>query len=551
MMYQEKKQQPKKAENNSFAAANHSSAQGVSLAPPALQFKKLDQEEESSLQMKKGTVSGTGTSTNNGIPNKILGKMENSFQSDFSNVNFHTNSQSATDVGALAYAQGNDVHFAPGQFKPNTQSGQELIGHELAHVVQQRQGRVQPTAQAKGMAVNDDKGLEKEADDMGKKAASSNTSVKQYKSKKISSTRTSPIQRAISLDRVFAVGKEINKAIAGIGTNTKDLYATLKSLNKNKIDIELANIWYKQCYGQSIISAINGEWGMSGVGKMIAKIYINHGRSLIQPHGDILGSFQANQARQKLQAMGVGVAKIFLENTIEKASSPAERVYIFKALAAGHPITAIYTFATAIRGKSKKWMQNNLRLTRDTSNQGLRQSWNDSCGPTTVQAIQGELDPIYALSVRSQTTGAINSTNGSITGTNGAPTTDQQTMLQNNGGVAVPRGGTGGQGMGFSGVLSLIKSRTGIDYEMLGASPKNSSMTKIDNVLKQGLPVPIRVGGASGGHFVLITNKSGSSYNIHDVWDGSSYTRTKANFTKNTMNIAGWPNFTHYGKPKK
>jgi len=78
-----------------------------------------------------------------------------------------------TNLGALAYAQGNEVHFAPGQFKPDNQAGQELIGHELAHVVQQRAGRVKATTQAKGIGVNDDKGLEREADDMGRKAASS------------------------------------------------------------------------------------------------------------------------------------------------------------------------------------------------------------------------------------------------------------------------------------------------------------------------------------------------------------------------------------------
>ena len=110
-------------------------------------------------------------SSNGDLPAKVQMKMENAFGQDFSNVNIHKDSKSATDVGALAYAQGNDVHFAPGQFKPNTQAGQELIGHELTHVVQQREGRVKPTTQAKGMPVNDDKGLEKEADDMGKMAA--------------------------------------------------------------------------------------------------------------------------------------------------------------------------------------------------------------------------------------------------------------------------------------------------------------------------------------------------------------------------------------------
>ena len=119
-------------------------------------------------------------SSNGDLPPKVQMKMENAFGQDFSNVNIHKDSKSATDVGALAYAQGNDVHFAPGQFKPNTQAGQELIGHELTHVVQQREGRVKPTTQAKGLPVNDDKGLEKEADDMGKMAAQGKFEETQY-----------------------------------------------------------------------------------------------------------------------------------------------------------------------------------------------------------------------------------------------------------------------------------------------------------------------------------------------------------------------------------
>ncbi|MBN2422746.1 DUF4157 domain-containing protein, partial [Candidatus Woesearchaeota archaeon] len=82
-----------------------------------------------------------------------------------------TNSDQATNMGALAYTQGNDVHFAPGQYNPGSQQGQELIGHELTHVVQQRQGRVAPTKQGKGLPVNDNPALEKEADEMGAKAA--------------------------------------------------------------------------------------------------------------------------------------------------------------------------------------------------------------------------------------------------------------------------------------------------------------------------------------------------------------------------------------------
>lgn len=118
------------------------------------------------------TSSNNGSSSSSKLPSSTQNKMEGAFQKDFSNVNIHQNSRQAKGMGALAYTQGNDVHFAPGQYQPNSSKGQELIGHELTHVVQQREGRVKPTKQfKKGYAINDDRGLEKEADDMGRKVA--------------------------------------------------------------------------------------------------------------------------------------------------------------------------------------------------------------------------------------------------------------------------------------------------------------------------------------------------------------------------------------------
>lgn len=88
-----------------------------------------------------------------------------------SSVQLHPDSSTPEQVGALAYTQGTDIHFAPGQFKPDTQAGRQLIGHELAHVAQQASGRVQPTTEIGGMPVNDDPSLEREADMIGAKAA--------------------------------------------------------------------------------------------------------------------------------------------------------------------------------------------------------------------------------------------------------------------------------------------------------------------------------------------------------------------------------------------
>jgi len=104
------------------------------------------------------------------MPAPLQKKMEGSFGADFSSVRVHEGGQ-ASSLGAMAYAQGDDLHFAPGQYQPGSQGGQALIGHELAHVVQQRQGRVSAPGQAKGAPVVADQGLEDEADRAGQAAA--------------------------------------------------------------------------------------------------------------------------------------------------------------------------------------------------------------------------------------------------------------------------------------------------------------------------------------------------------------------------------------------
>jgi hypothetical protein len=104
------------------------------------------------------------------MPAAVRARMESAFGADFSQVRIHEGPR-AEALGARAYTQGADIHFSPGAYQPHSTAGQELLGHELTHVVQQRQGRVQATTQAKGIDVNDDSALEREADRMGAQAA--------------------------------------------------------------------------------------------------------------------------------------------------------------------------------------------------------------------------------------------------------------------------------------------------------------------------------------------------------------------------------------------
>jgi hypothetical protein len=111
-----------------------------------------------------------GLSTGGGrpLPQQVLAKMEAALGADFSGVRVHVGTQAAR-IGALAFTTGNDIYFSPGRYQPETRQGQQLLGHELAHVIQQRQGRVR--SPGGGLAIVQDHKLEAEADRLGMRAA--------------------------------------------------------------------------------------------------------------------------------------------------------------------------------------------------------------------------------------------------------------------------------------------------------------------------------------------------------------------------------------------
>lgn len=98
-----------------------------------------------------------------GLPNNLKNGVESLSGISMDHVRVHYNSAKPAQLNAFAYAQGTDIHLGPGQEKH--------LPHEAWHVVQQAQGRVQPTMQMKeGVPINDNKSLEREADVMGAKA---------------------------------------------------------------------------------------------------------------------------------------------------------------------------------------------------------------------------------------------------------------------------------------------------------------------------------------------------------------------------------------------
>jgi hypothetical protein len=70
-------------------------------------------------------------------------RMESAFGESFGDVRVHTGQhagEASDELGARAFTRGRDIYFNEGEYNPSTREGQELLAHELTHVVQQRGG---------------------------------------------------------------------------------------------------------------------------------------------------------------------------------------------------------------------------------------------------------------------------------------------------------------------------------------------------------------------------------------------------------------------------
>ncbi|MFZ6760342.1 eCIS core domain-containing protein [Undibacterium sp. Ji50W] len=155
-------------------------------SPRAMQLKALQammhkplvqRADDEALQTKsasQGTaqlaVQANPRPNNTGLPNQLKAGIESLSGMSMDHVRVNYNSGKPAQLNAHAYAQGSEIHVAPGQ--------EQHVPHEAWHVVQQAQGRVRPTMQMKqGVLVNDDAGLEAEADVMGAKALGAGASL--------------------------------------------------------------------------------------------------------------------------------------------------------------------------------------------------------------------------------------------------------------------------------------------------------------------------------------------------------------------------------------
>src|SRR4051794_21661946 len=104
------------------------------------------------------------------LPESVCSGMEGVLRADLSDVRVRVGPE-APALGAVAAATRSRLFFAPGEYAPETARGRRVLGHELAHVVQQREGRVRHPG-GDGVAIVEDRHLEAEADAVARWAES-------------------------------------------------------------------------------------------------------------------------------------------------------------------------------------------------------------------------------------------------------------------------------------------------------------------------------------------------------------------------------------------
>ena len=314
--------------------------------------------------------------------------MEPRFGHDFSRVRVHTDARAATvarSLDALAFTVGDDIAFAPGQYRPGSDEGRALLAHELTHTIQQTGGAARVQRQE-----------------------NVNTGSP--------STGNSPSPGS-------------GRRMISYGSRGKDVVDAQQLLNQHGAAPPLvvdgifgpktrqATIEFQKSRGLSPDGIIGPlTWGAleSGApgpqpqppGPQPVERWTNEDRAMIAAHiqPGVLTAYQASRIEPAVMALADAEYTSF-RALLQNAGSAMERAFLCKALAAGRSLSDITDFAATIHGMSDNWLLRNLNVVdlneADGVERGIIQQYGNSCGPTSVQVIRASADPIYALALRS------------------------------------------------------------------------------------------------------------------------------------------------------
>jgi hypothetical protein len=278
----------------------------------------------------------------------------------------------------------------------------------------------------------------------------------------------------------------------------------------------------------------------------------------------VIGEAEAVRAAKAAEALSPKDRTAF-NSLVSSAASPEEKAFIYKALGAGYDLADVQSFAKSIQGWSADKLIHTLNLADDTGaddkvQNGVKQQFDASCTATTVQAVRGEMDPIYALQVRTQNKDINSVDDSNPDAVNSALAAEQRHLLQDiGGGKATPRNDTSGYGTWkIPEMLATESSHTGFNYTRVQITPctdpqqLNTAMDNIAAQVSKGIPTPLIIGSPPdpSGHCILAMAVEGTGadrqFLVHDPWAGTTSWLSSSTILQGQLNIAGWPNLGYY-----
>lgn len=174
-----------------------------------------------------------------GLPNRLKSNVEAMSGLSLSDVRVHYRSSEPAKVAAHAFTRGPQIHIAPGR--------EHDLPHEAWHVVQQKQGRVAATSSVAGQPLNEDGGLEREADVMGSRAK--NLQVEGRAAATPQATKGSSVQRRPVIQR--AKNNEILSHIYEVSESPLKTVTRFIALNTGHSFAEVLGAYTKSAFDSS------------------------------------------------------------------------------------------------------------------------------------------------------------------------------------------------------------------------------------------------------------------------------------------------------------
>jgi hypothetical protein len=230
-----------------------------------------------------------------------------------------------------------------------------------------------------------------------------------------------------------------------------------------------------------------------------------------------------------------------MEKLLAGASSPQEKAYLMKALAAGYSVDEVTEFGGKIHGKDEVWLREHLAPVSTNSETGQEQQtfgdklWDQdgaTCVPSSTVTARAMVDPVYALALT-----------GGPSGQEDDPEafrerlTDEQMRMHEEG-----DGSDEGwfwnrrpAGMDSDGQVEIsnkeLSPHTGDSYEshdMNSADDRRDVLTDIEKSVAEGKPVPINVEGHDEngdwvGHGMMIVGQEGDMLQVYNPWGTTTW----------------------------